>query len=44
MQNQGLFSEDHNISEYFRTSALTGLGVKEAFQTLVFKLYQRATL
>lgn len=38
------FVQDHNIIKYFRTSALTGQGVKEAFQTLVFKLYQRATL
>ena len=33
------FAQDHNISEYFRTSALTGQGVIEAFQTLVRKLY-----
>ncbi|MFX1303351.1 MAG: Rab family GTPase [Promethearchaeota archaeon] len=38
------FAQDHNIIKYFRTSALTGQGVKEAFQTLVFKLYQRATI
>ena len=38
------FAQDHNIMEYFKTSALTGQGVKEAFQTLVFKLYQRATI
>jgi small GTP-binding protein len=37
-------AQDHNISEYFRTSALTGQGVNEAFQTLVRKLYHRATL
>ena len=37
------FAQDHNISEYFRTSALTGQGVTEAFQTLVRKLYHRAT-
>ncbi|MFX0034404.1 MAG: Rab family GTPase [Candidatus Hermodarchaeota archaeon] len=37
-------AQDHNIMKYFRTSALTGQGVKEAFQTLVFKLYQRATI
>ncbi|MFX1570387.1 MAG: Rab family GTPase [Promethearchaeota archaeon] len=37
-------AQDHNIMEYFKTSALTGQGVKEGFQTLVFKLYQRATL
>ena len=38
------FAQDHNITEYYRTSALTGQGVKEAFQALVFKLYQRATV
>ena len=38
------FAQDHNIMEYFKTSALTGQGVIEAFQTLVFKLYQRATI
>ncbi|MFX0104175.1 MAG: Rab family GTPase [Candidatus Hodarchaeota archaeon] len=38
------FAQEHNIIEYFRTSALTGQGVKEAFQTLIFKLYQRATI
>jgi len=38
------FAQDHNIMEYYRTSALTGQGVKEAFQSLVKKLYQRATL
>jgi small GTP-binding protein len=37
------FAQDHSISEYFRTSALTGQGVKEGFQTLVRKLYHRAT-
>ncbi|MFW9970528.1 MAG: Rab family GTPase [Candidatus Odinarchaeota archaeon] len=36
------FAQDHNISEYLRTSALTGQGVKESFQTLVRKLYHRA--
>ncbi len=38
------FAKDNNISEYFRTSALTGQGVKDGFQTLVKKLYHRATL
>ncbi len=38
------FAQDHNISEYFRTSALTGQGVKEGFQTLIKKLYHRATI
>jgi len=38
------FAQDHKIIEYYKTSALTGQGVKEAFQTLVFKLYQRATI
>ena len=37
-------AQDHNIMEYLKTSALTGQGVKEGFQRLVFKLYQRATL
>ncbi|MFX0133008.1 MAG: Rab family GTPase [Candidatus Hodarchaeota archaeon] len=36
-------AQDYNISEYFRTSALTGQGVKDAFQTLVKRLYHRAT-
>lgn len=38
------FAQDHKIIKYYKTSALTGQGVKEAFQTLVFKLYQRATI
>ncbi len=38
------FAQDHNIMKYFKTSALTSQGVKEGFQTLVFKLYQRASL
>ena len=33
------FVGDHNIIEYFKTSALTGQGVIEAFQKLVRKLY-----
>ena len=37
-------AQDHNIMKYLKTSALTGQGVKEGFQTLIFKLYQRATL
>jgi len=27
------FAQDHNIMEYYRTSALTGQGVKDAFQS-----------
>jgi small GTP-binding protein len=38
------FAQDHNIIEYYKTSALTGQGVKEAFHALVFKLHQRATI
>ena len=38
------FAQDHNIFEYYRTSALTGQGVGEAFHTIVFKLYQRVTI
>jgi len=38
------FAQDHKIIKYIKTSALTGQGVKEAFQILVLKLYQRATL
>ncbi len=38
------FAQDHKIIKYYKTSALTGQGVKEAFQTLVFRLYQRATI
>ena len=37
------FAQDHNIMEYFKTSALTGQGVRGAFKKLVDKLYQRAT-
>ncbi|MFW9998828.1 MAG: Rab family GTPase [Candidatus Hodarchaeota archaeon] len=37
-------AQDLNIMQYFKTSALTGQGVREAFQTLVHKLYQRATI
>ncbi len=38
------FAQDHNIMEYFKTSALTGQGVSIAFKKLVDKLYQRATI
>jgi small GTP-binding protein len=38
------FAQDHKIIRYFKTSALTGQNVKEAFQTLVHRLYQRATI
>ncbi len=34
--------EKHNFLEYYKTSALTGEGVKEAFQSLVHKLYHEA--
>jgi small GTP-binding protein len=33
------FTEDHNLIGYFKTSALTGQGVIEAFQKLVRELY-----
>ena len=38
------FAQDHKIIEYYKTSALTGQDVKGAFQALVFKLYQRASI
>ncbi|MBA7624824.1 hypothetical protein ES703_32238 [subsurface metagenome] len=38
------FAQDHKIIEYYKTSALTGHCVKEAFQALIFKLYQRAAI
>jgi Ras-related protein Rab-2A len=38
------FVEDNKIIKYYKTSALTGQDVKEAFQALVIKLYQRATI
>jgi len=38
------FAQDHKIIEYYKTSALTGQDVKEAFKALVFKLYQRAAI
>jgi small GTP-binding protein len=37
--NVGRFIEDHNLIGYFKTSALTGKGVIEAFQKLVRELY-----
>ena len=38
------FAQEQKIVEYYKTSALTGQSVDEAFQALVFKLYQRATI
>ncbi|MHA2008236.1 MAG: Rab family GTPase [Promethearchaeota archaeon] len=38
------FAQDNQIIDYYRTSALTGQDVNKAFQALVFKLYQRATI
>ncbi len=38
------FAQDQKIVEYYKTSALTGQSVNEAFQALVLKLYQRATI
>ena len=38
------FANDQKVFEYYKTSALTGQNVNEAFQVLVFKLYQRATI
>jgi Ras-related protein Rab-8A len=38
------FAKDHNFMGYFKTSALTGQGVKDAFKALVKKLYHRAKL
>ena len=37
--NVGKFVNENNIIEYFKTSALTGKGVIEAFQKLVRELY-----
>ena len=37
--NIGKFVNEHNIIEYFKTSALTGQGVIESFQKLVRELY-----
>ncbi len=38
-RNVGKFIDDHNLIGYFKTSALTGKGVIEAFQKLVRELY-----
>ncbi|MBA7521890.1 hypothetical protein ES705_14002 [subsurface metagenome] len=38
------FAQDNKIIKYYKTSALTGQDVKEAFQALIFKLYQRAAI
>ena len=38
------FAQDHNIMEYFKTSALTGQGVASGFKILVKKLYMIATI
>jgi len=38
------FVEDNKIIKYYKTSALTGQNIKESFQALVIKLYQRATI
>ena len=37
--NVGKFVNEHDIIEYFKTSALTGQGVIESFQKLVRELY-----
>jgi len=37
--NIGKYSKDHNFIGYFKTSALTGQGVIEAFQKIVRDLY-----
>ncbi|MFX0047990.1 MAG: Rab family GTPase [Candidatus Hermodarchaeota archaeon] len=39
--NVGKFIDDHKLIGYFKTSALTGKGVIEAFQKLVRELYFR---
>jgi len=41
--NIGKYSKDHNFIGYFKTSALTGQGVIEAFQKLVRELYFKTT-
>ncbi|NVM16173.1 MAG: GTP-binding protein [Candidatus Lokiarchaeota archaeon] len=41
--NVGKFVNEHDIIEYFKTSALTGQGVIEAFQKLVRKLYYKVS-
>ncbi|MFX1454699.1 MAG: Rab family GTPase [Promethearchaeota archaeon] len=38
------FAQDQRIIDYYKTSALTGQDVKKGFQTLIFRLYQRATI
>ncbi|MFW9988103.1 MAG: Rab family GTPase [Candidatus Odinarchaeota archaeon] len=38
------FVKENNIIEYYKTSALTGQGLKEGFQRLVLKLFRQATL
>ena len=42
--NVGKYSKDHNFIGYFKTSALTGQGVIEAFQKLVRDLYFKTTI
>jgi len=42
--NVGKYSKDHNFIGYFKTSALTGHGVIEAFQKLVRDLYFKTTI
>jgi Ras-related protein Rab-2A len=42
--NVGNFIEDHNLIGYFKTSALTGHGVIEAFQKLVRDLYYKVKM
>ena len=39
--NVGKFKEEHDLIGYFKTSALTGQGVIEAFQRLVRELYYK---
>ncbi len=38
------FAQENNLMEYYKTSALSGQGVKEGFQRLVLKLYRQATI
>ncbi len=38
------FTEDHNLMGYYKTSALTGQGVIEAFQKLVRELYFKVSM
>ncbi|GAH11299.1 unnamed protein product, partial [marine sediment metagenome] len=42
--NVGKYSKEHNFIGYFKTSALTGQGVIEAFQKLVRDLYFKTTI